>query len=189
MFRLSFWGVRLAAAVWRRLSMWFVTRFHRASLAKVGPGSRFQSGIRFDRPSAVEIGADCYFWRGVGASAEGHDAFLKIGDRVQVNQNVLLDTTGGLTLGDDVLISEEAVIYTHDHGLDPHTLASLCPKLIEHGVWIGMRAVILPSCRLIGAGAVIGAGAIVTRDVPAGAIVGGNPARIISFRNQTEVAA
>ena len=120
MFKVLFWALRLGAAVWRRIALWWATRLHRASLAKVGPGSRFQSGIRFDRPSRIEIGADCYFWRGVGACAEGDAAFLKIGNHVQVNQGVLLDMTGGLTLGDGVLVSEKAVIYTHDHGLDPH---------------------------------------------------------------------
>lgn len=189
MFRTGFWVLRLAGVVWRRISQWCATRLHRASLAKVGSGSRFQSGIRFDRPSRVEIGRNCFFWHGVGASAEGDHAFLHIGDRVQVNKDVLLDTTGGLTLGDDVLISEGAVLYTHDHGLDALSTPSLCSKVIAQDVWIGMRAVILPSCRWIGAGAVIGAGAIVTRDVPAGAIVAGNPARIIRYRAAIEVAA
>lgn len=55
-------------------------------------------------------------------------------------------------------------------------------KTIGTGVWIGLRAVILPQCRRIGDHAVIGAGAVVTRDVPAGAVVAGNPARIIGER-------
>ncbi len=189
MFRLCFWILRMAAAVWRRLANGCATRLHRASLAQVGPRSRFQAGIRFDRPDRVRMGADCMVWRGVGAAAEGDDAALNIGDRVQINRDVLLDMTGGLTLGDDVLVSEQAVIYTHDHGLDPRAAPVSLPKIIACDVWIGVRAVVLPSCRMIGAGAVIGAGAIVTRDVPAGAIVAGNPARIIGYRAATEVAA
>ncbi|MBT0957778.1 maltose transacetylase [Alphaproteobacteria bacterium KMM 3653] len=53
------------------------------------------------------------------------------------------------------------------------------PKVIGARAWIGTRAMILPQCQNIGADAVIGAGAVVTRDVPAGAVVAGNPARII----------
>ena len=53
---------------------------------------------------------------------------------------------------------------------------------IEHDVWLGRNAVILPGCRRIGIGAVIGAGAVVTRDVPDFAIVGGVPAKVLRYR-------
>ncbi len=53
---------------------------------------------------------------------------------------------------------------------------------IEHDAWIGERAIILPRCKRIGIGAVVGAGAVITKDVPDYAIVGGNPAEIIRYR-------
>ncbi len=175
-------ALRLPAQIHRRSGMILATLWHRATLAQVGAGSRFQPGVRFDDPSAVTIGAGCYIWRGVEVSAETGRAGLRLGDGVQINRDVHLDTTGGLVIGDGTLISEGAVIYTHDHGLDPWSVPQPMVKTIGAGVWIGLRAVILPQCRRIGDGAVIGAGAVVTRDVPAGAVVAGNPARIIGQR-------
>lgn len=182
MFRELYWGCRTVGAMYRRLGTIVATRACHAVLARLGAGSVIQNGVRFDRPGTVSIGRDCLIWRGVGVAAEGSDAALWIGDRVEVNRDVLLDSTGGLRLADDVLISEAAVLYTHDHGLDAHAKPTLKPKQIDSGAWIGMRAVLMPNCRHIGAGAVIGAGAIVTRDVPAGAIVAGNPAVIVGQR-------
>ncbi len=189
MFKIWFWSLRVLGAVYRRGAMRVATRLHRASLSKVGPGTRFQAGVRFDRPHRVEIGADCYFWSGVGAAGGCESARLRVGDRVHVNLHVLLDTEGGLTLGDDVVISEHAVISTHDHGHNPHSSPVPVSKEIGPDAWIGMRAIILSSCRSIGAGAIIGAGAVVTRNVPAGAIVAGNPARVVGHRAKAEVAA
>ncbi|WP_342076454.1 acyltransferase [Yoonia sp. SS1-5] len=170
---------RVASAAGRRLGMVTATQMHRSTLASVGERSWFQPGVRFARPDIVSVGDDCYFWRGCTASAECDAAPLIIADRVQINRDVHLDTTGGLTLGAGVLISEGVVVYTHDHGLDPRAAPEILPKTIAEDAWIGMRAVIMPQCRRIGRAAVIGAGAIVTRDVPPGAIVGGNPARIL----------
>ena len=56
------------------------------------------------------------------------------------------------------------------------------PLEIEQDVWIGARAIILPGCKHIGAHYIIGAGAVVTKDVPDYAIVGGNPAKVIRMR-------
>ncbi|MFK7788083.1 MAG: hypothetical protein AB8C95_01150 [Phycisphaeraceae bacterium] len=53
---------------------------------------------------------------------------------------------------------------------------------IEHDVWLGRNAVILPGCRRIGIGAVVGAGAVVTRDVPDFAIIGGVPGKVLRYR-------
>ena len=172
-------GARLPGQIARRFGLWRATLWHRLTLHQVGKGSRFQPGVRFADPASVTIGSGCYVWRGVAASAEVARAPLRIGDNVQINRDVHLDTTGGLVIGDHVLISEGTVIYTHDHGLDPRTAPVPMVKTIGTGVWIGTRALILPHCRRIGDGAVIGAGAVVTADVPAGAIVAGNPARII----------
>jgi virginiamycin A acetyltransferase len=58
----------------------------------------------------------------------------------------------------------------------------LVPLVIEHDAWIGDSALILPGCRRIGLGAVVGAGAVVTRDVPDFAVVAGNPARVLRYR-------
>ena len=177
-----YWTGRAVAAIARRVGMVCATQLHRASLAHVGSGTRFQPGVRFADPRAVRIGQHCYFWKGCNASSELPGARLDIGDAVQVNRDVHLDLTGGLQIGDGVMISEQAVIYTHDHGLDPHAVPMTRPTRIGADVWIGMRAVILPQCARIGRGAVIGAGAIVTRDVAENTVVAGNPARVIGQR-------
>lgn len=172
-------ALRLPGQVYRRLGLWAASLWHHATLAEAGTGSRFQPCVQFDNPACVRIGAGCYLQRGITASAEAGRAGLRIGNHVQINRDVHLDTTGGLVIGDRTLISEGAVIYTHDHGLDPYAVPMPMVKTIGAGVWIGLRAVILPQCRRIGDDAVIGAGAVVTCDVPSGAIVAGNPARVI----------
>lgn len=61
--------------------------------------------------------------------------------------------------------------------------------VIEHDAWIGERAIITPGCRRIGCGAVVGAGAVVTKDVPDFAVVGGNPARLLRWRFESATIA
>ena len=63
------------------------------------------------------------------------------------------------------------------------------PQVIEDDVWIGHHAIILPGCRRIGRGSIIGAGAVVTRDVPRYAVVAGNPARVLRERFPNDVQA
>lgn len=170
------------AALYRRARMQVATLLMRLVLPQVGRGTRFRSLTWFAQPSIVRIGNDCYFWEKVACGADYPGASLLIGNRVQINRGVHLDTTGGLEIGDDVLISEETVVYTHDHGLDPHSAPVGVPKTIARGAWIGMRVIILPGCRYVGENSVIGAGSVVTRDVEPGTIVAGNPARAIGRR-------
>ncbi|MNH38582.1 Maltose O-acetyltransferase [compost metagenome] len=84
-------------------------------------------------------------------------------------------------IGDDCQIGPAVQIYTADHPLDPELrrtgLESGRPVTLGNNVWIGGGAIILPGVT-IGSNAVVGAGSVVTRDVPAGAVVVGNPARV-----------
>lgn len=75
--------------------------------------------------------------------------------------------------------------------LEADAIASVVenPLIIGHDVWIGLNVIICPGCRNIGDGAIVGAGAVVTRDVPPYAIVGGNPAKLIRKRFSPEVEA
>ena len=87
---------------------------------------------------------------------------------------------GGITIGNDVFIGPKVNLITinHDPDLDKRSATYGRPIVIEDKVWIGINSTILPGVK-IGYGAIIGAGSVVTKDVPAMAVVAGNPARII----------
>lgn len=108
---------------------------------------------------------------------------LQLGELVIVGTNCVIGAVYGVTLGDDVRISDGVVIETAglDFSGEPPYRHRGAPIMIGKGAWIGTRAVILSGVT-IGAGAVIGAHALVVRDVPAGAIVAGQPAEVIRVR-------
>ena len=109
---------------------------------------------------------------------------VSIGKGSVINHACLLYTTGGLVIGENVSISAGAWLVTGTHDMnDPLFPDRYMPIAIGNYAWIGTRATILAGVT-IGEGAVIMAGAVVTRDVPPYAVVGGIPARFVSQRTQ-----
>ena len=107
---------------------------------------------------------------------------LQIGHGTHINHGCLLDGIGGLTIGDNCSVSYGCKIMTGSHNVNsPIFKGNHGPIYIEDFVWIGVNAVILSNVK-IGKGAIVCAGAVVTKNVPAYAIVGGVPARIIGER-------
>jgi acetyltransferase-like isoleucine patch superfamily enzyme len=123
-----------------------------------------------------------------------HSYGMRVGSGFSVNTGALLDGRGGIRIGNDVLVGPYAVITSSDHAHEQldlpmtsvdHVMAPVC---IGDDVWIGAHAVVTGGVE-IGNGAVVAAGAVVTRDVPAYAIVGGVPATVIGDRRATQSAS
>lgn len=94
-----------------------------------------------------------------------------------------LDTRAPVKIGSHVIIGDRSRIITCSHDVDdPEWTFKPYGIEIEDYVWIASNAIILPSCRRIGRGAVIGAGAVVAKDIPPMAIVVGNPATVLRYR-------
>jgi len=127
-----------------------------------------------------------------GVYFESHHAITRtfaIGSNVSISEKVVIDYSGGVRIGNDVWISPGASIYTHDHIALSRKLKSkqnIRYSSLEIGedAWIGARAIILPSVRRIGHGAIIGAGSVVTQDINDWEIVIGNPAKKIWERSE-----
>jgi acetyltransferase-like isoleucine patch superfamily enzyme len=105
-------------------------------------------------------------------------ATLTIGKGVYLNRNVHVVTAGAVTIGPGTKIGWDTVIMDtdlHGHSEKP---AQAKPIVIEENVWIGCRVIVLKGVR-IGAGAIVGAGAVVTKDVPSLAVVGSPRATVL----------
>lgn len=133
--------------------------FYRLSGMKIGKGSAIHMGARFYNPSNIQIGED---------SIIGEDA--------------VLDGRDELIIGNHVDIASEVMIYNAEHDVnDPNFRAIQAPVVIQDYVFIGPRAIVLPGVT-VKKGAVVGAGAVVTKDVGEGEVVGGIPAKPIGER-------
>lgn len=94
-----------------------------------------------------------------------------------------------ITMGDEIMMGEDVLFLGGGHCYEDTTIPmgkqgsfSKTPLEIAGDNWLGARSIILPGCKRIGKGAIIGAGAVVTKDVPDYAVVGGNPAMILKMR-------
>ncbi len=107
-----------------------------------------------------------------------------VGERVFINAGCKFQDQGGIFIGDDALIGHNATLCTLNHVQDPARRASMIAKPIHIGkkVWLGANVTVLQGVT-IGDNAIVAAGAVVTKDVPANAIVGGVPAKIIKMIN------
>ena len=120
-------------------------------------------------------------------------AQVQMGQKVYIQEGVLLDCTGGLQVGDMVTFSTGAKVFTHNHTFEdantPWRLQGHTdhPLVIESDVWVGAGAIILPQVSHIGRGAIIGAGAVVTGDVAPNAVVAGNPAKVVGHRGERDI--
>lgn len=101
---------------------------------------------------------------------------LRIGARTYINRGTMLDASASITVGEDVLIGPMSYITDHDHTSDGGLRSD--PVEIGDRAWIGAHVSVLKGVR-IGSDAVVGAGSVVTKSVPAGTVVAGNPAQVI----------
>ena len=107
---------------------------------------------------------------------------IRVGRRVFINTGCTFMDRGGIEIGDDAFIGPNVSLITTNHAAGPAMRRCTIsrPIRLRGNVWIGAGAIVLPGVTL-GENAVAGAGAVVTRDVPPNAVVGGNPARLIKF--------
>lgn len=156
----------------------FATTFGwRHNLGHLGLNSRIQYGFVARWPSKIYIAERVRIGRNVSIVSEIESGTLTVERNAVVGRNCEIDISGGLTIGAGTLISGGCEILTHTHGRDPHSPPIPVQKNIGANVWIGARAIVLHSAQSIGNGAIIGAGAVVTKDVAAGEVVAGVPAK------------
>lgn len=153
--------VFLNRIVFRWIPVWYVRRLFLLSLSKVGHHS--------------QIDMDCFFFE---------PRRFRCGKHTHINRNVTIDSRGGITIGDCCSISFNCNLITGRHNIrSPRFESTRQPIRISDYVYIGVGATVLAGVN-IGYGAVIAAGAVVTKDVPDYAIVGGVPAKIIGYREK-----
>ena len=110
---------------------------------------------------------------------------IHIGENVFINANCTMQDQGGIFIGDNVLIGHNACILTLNHNEDPQKRANLLPSPVKigNGAWLGSNVTVLPGIT-IGDGAIVAAGAVVTKDVEPNTIVAGIPAKLVRKVNE-----
>jgi acetyltransferase-like isoleucine patch superfamily enzyme len=132
-----------------------------------------RSGVVLPRSSSIHWRAEFY-----------HPGGVVIGENCIIGDSCFLDGRDGITFGTNVNVGGHVSIYTRQHDVDSPSFAETgAPVTVGDRAWIASHAVVLPGVH-IGEGAVVAAAAVVTKDVPAFTLVGGNPARVIRERDR-----
>jgi acetyltransferase-like isoleucine patch superfamily enzyme len=167
--RLGLWKLRLR----RRLRL--------DGIAFVGPGCSLEVGRR----ATLDLGR--WSWVGHGCKIRAHEGAVSIGAKTVLGQECTISSFQHVSIGRECVVADRVMLIDFDHGMveveRPIRLQGIYKRDVRVGnnVWIGYGACILRGVT-VGDNAVIGTNAVVTRDVPANAVVGGIPARVIRMR-------
>ncbi len=170
-------------------------RYLRALGLKVRFSSRFlSSGRNFFENGEINIGSAACFSMGANNIFDcswfvdlADNAILKLGANNYFNRNLRITCFEKIEIGSDCLFADGVQLYDHDHRSDDLSRPinqqgyAKAPIKIGNNVWLGARVIVLKGVS-IGDGAVVAAGAVVTRDLPPNSICGGVPAKVIKAR-------
>jgi acetyltransferase-like isoleucine patch superfamily enzyme len=150
-------------------------------LAFIGPGCTLEVSPR----ATLELGR--WSWIGHGCKLRAHEGVISIGAKTVMGQECTISSFQHVSIGRECVIADRVMMIDFDHGMvevdRPIRLQGIYKRDVRvgHNVWIGYGACILRGVT-VGDNAVIGTNAVVTHDVPANAVVGGVPARLIRMR-------
>jgi len=161
---------------------------YRLTLKRMGSRVSIGRNVEMAGCANISIGSDIYIVD--GASIRAVDGSLTIGDGFALNANakVIADCGGEIHIGNKVMVGPNVLLRASNHKFDSIDIPIWDQGqtggniMIHDDVWIAASAVILPDVT-IGSHAIVAAGAVVTKDVPEYAIVGGVPAKVVKYRN------
>ena len=156
---------------------------------KVGLGSRVDK-IVVATPRFIRLGSECNIEDGVvfnNHGAPNAPAVINIGDKCFIGRDTIFNSYYGVYIGDHSMVAARCQFLDSDHGFETRSEpigkqpAQGGAIRLERDVWIGAGVIILKSVT-IGEGAIVGAGSVVTKNIPAWEIWAGNPAKKIGLR-------
>lgn len=171
----------LGRYLWRRLFTLAGSRWRTHGLVFFGRGLELQIG----RDAGIDFGR--FVWIGDGTKIRCHEGIVEIGDKTVMGQECTISAYRRVRIGQQCVIADRAMFIDFDHGVveieRPIRSQGIYMRdvVVGSNVWIGYGACILRGVR-VGDNSIIGTNSVVTKDVPANAVVAGIPARIIRMR-------
>lgn len=172
--------------IWMILYYGFAAHLPKSILPIVGRPARWVRG-RVAKHLLKESGTHLFIEKNVYF---GNGTHLSVGNEISFGRGFKI-LSREVRIEDEFMTGEDVLIQGGGHRFDDvNTPIGKQGNIVSEplhicgDVWVGARAIILPGCKRIGHGAIIGAGAVVTKDVSDYAVVGGNPARVLKYRNE-----
>jgi acetyltransferase-like isoleucine patch superfamily enzyme len=175
----------LLGARWLWLKLRWRGRLQTDGICFICPGVQFEIG----KHAKLHIGR--WAWIGHGSKLRVHEGEVRIGAKTVMGQECTISAFQHVSIGRECIVADRVMLIDFDHGMveveRPIRLQGIYKRDVRvgHNVWIGYGACILREVT-VGDNSVIGTNAVVTKEVPANAIVGGVPARVIRMREEPQ---